>query len=76
MEKVDYNELVALLDERYVRKNDCTTKHELLSDELKETQMQAADTKIKLSLIIKIGSAAAVASIGAFVSALWTLITK
>lgn len=72
----DLKAICEILDLRYVRQNDCSARHEHLEDEMTELKMQNTDTKVKLNLIIKIGSAAALAAVGAFATALCTLIFK
>lgn len=76
MNNVDLKEIYEILDLRYVIRSDCASKHEQLNDEMTELKMQNADTKVKLNIIIKIGSAAAVAAVGAFATALCSLIFK
>ena len=65
-----------ILDLRYVRQNDCASRHERTEDEINEIKMQLSDNTTKLNLIIKIGAAAAVGAIGSFAAAISSLILK
>ena len=72
----DFEAMCKLLDQRYVIRSDCSTMREQTKAEVTELKVQSADTNAKLNIIIKIGSAAAVAAVGAFGTAICSLIFK
>lgn len=47
-------ELLAELDERYVRQKDCSDKHELLNEKVVSTNILAEKNNTKLSILIGI----------------------
>lgn len=70
------NNLYPVLDLRYVKQNDCNSLRERTDNEINEIKLKVSNIETKLNLILKIGSAAALAAVGAFATALCSLILK
>ena len=64
MDANQLKELTDLLDARYVRKDDCSTRHERTEAEITEIRVNQARNTTQLSAIIKIGVATLIAVIG------------
>lgn len=65
-----------VLDNRYVQKDDCTTRHESVNKEIADVTIALAKTNSQLSMLIKICSATLGATATAIVGALMSLILK
>lgn len=65
-----------VLDNRYVQKDDCTTRHENVNKEIADVTIALAKTNSQLSMLIKICSATLGATATAIVGALMSLILK
>ncbi len=76
MENTDYKELTEFLDERYVRKSDCSERHKETDEKINEMSISLAKNTTQLSAVIKIGSAILVAVIGMLATQIGTLIFK
>lgn len=69
-------ELTDLLDARYVRKDDCSTRHERTEAEITEIKVNQARNTTQLSAIIKIGVATLLLVIGLLVDQIGGVIFK
>lgn len=76
MENTDYKALTEFLDERYVRKSDCSERHKETDEKINEMSISLAKNTTQLSAVIKIGSAILVAVIGMLATQIGTLIFK
>jgi hypothetical protein len=65
-----------MLDDRYVQKDDCTTRHENVNKEIADATIALAKTNSQLSVLIKICSATLGATATAIIGALMGLILK
>jgi hypothetical protein len=65
-----------VLDNRYVQKDDCNTRHEGVNKELAEVSVQLAKTNSQLSLLVKICSATLGAAGASIIGVLMKLILK
>ena len=66
----------ATLDNRYVQKDDCNTRHENINREVADITVSHAKTNSQLSMLIKICSATLATAGAAVVGALMKLILK
>lgn len=64
------------LDDRYVQKDDCNTRHESVNKEVTEITVALAKTNSQLSMLVKICSATLGAVGMAVVGALMSLVLK
>ena len=65
-----------ILDNRYVQKDDCNTRHENINKEITEITVTLAKTNSQLSLLVKVCSATLGAVGMGIVGALMSLILK
>lgn len=76
MDGNNYKDLFDMLDVRYVRKDDCSARHERTEDEINEIKINQAKNTTQLSLIIKIGAAILTTVIGLLAAQIGSLIFK
>lgn len=76
MDGNNYKDLFEMLDVRYVRKDDCSSRHERTEDEINEIKINQAKNTTQLSLIIKIGAAILTTVIGLLAAQIGSLIFK
>ena len=76
MDGIDYKVLTDYFDSRYVLKDSCSERHKRTEDEINEIKITQAKNTTQLNLVIKIGSAAAIAAVGSFATQLCSLIFK
>lgn len=76
MDGIDYKAITDYLDSRYVLKDSCTERHKQTEVEINEIKITQAKNTTQLNLVIKIGSAAAIAAVGSFATQLCSLIFK
>ena len=73
---LNYKDLYEMLDVRYVRKDDCSARHERTEDEINEIKITQAKNTTQLALIIKIGAAILAAVVGMLATQIGSLIFK
>lgn len=76
MDSNNYKELFDMLDVRYVRKDDCSARHERTEDEINEIKINQAKNTTQLSLIIKIGACILTAVVGLLATQIGSMIFK
>ena len=76
MDANEIRELTDMLDARYVRKDDCSARHERTEAEIKEISINQAKNTTQLSFIIKIGIAILTTVIGLLATQIGSVIFK
>lgn len=76
MDGNNYKELFDMLDVRYVRKDDCSARHERTEDEINEIKVNQAKNTTQLSLIIKIGACILTTLVGLLATQIGSMIFK
>lgn len=76
MDGNNYKALFEMLDVRYVRKDDCSARHERTEDEINEIKINQAKNTTQLSLIIKIGACILAAVVTLLASQIGSMIFK
>ena len=71
-----YSDLIKLLDDRYVRKDDCGTRHEKLDSNIEGIKLGQETMKTKIDISNKIEWAILLACVTAAVTAFMNLILK
>ena len=71
-----YTDLIRMLDDRYVMKDACSTRHEKLDDKVDGIKLSQERIITKMDISSKIEWAILVACIGAVIAAIMNLILK
>ena len=69
-------EQLAYLDSLFVKKNDCSERHERTEKEINEILITQSTVTTKLGFIEKLGGATLVAVLGGFIAQICTLVFK
>lgn len=76
MDEINYEKMFAVLDGRYVMRDDCNDRHEKQNAKFAEMAIAQERIATKLDIICRVGIAILLALVSLIGTSLWNLIAK